>query len=148
MNVAPRIVLLALISALAGCYHYVPEAERNLTQGTPVRIRLRSPQSFELSSLTANNIGIVTAEMIREEPGEVVVSTLWLDAVTGDGFSGENWTFHIVRSNIAALEVRSFSLWRTGVIMAGGILATYLGFDAFGGTPGGTGQSGGGSTTR
>ena len=148
MNVVPRVALLALIVTLTGCYHYVPQGGRSLAQGTPLRIRLRTPQSFELSSLTANNIGVVTAEMIREEPGEVIVSTQWLDAVTGDGFSGENWTFNIARANIASLDVRTFSVWRSGVVVVGGFLVTYLGFDALRGSPGGTGQSGGGGQPR
>ncbi|HSG07242.1 MAG TPA: hypothetical protein VLA36_02725 [Longimicrobiales bacterium] len=148
MNVVSRIALLALVATLTGCYHYVPQAGRSLAQGTPLRIRLRTPQSFELSSLTANNIGVVTAEMIREEPGDVVVSTLWLEAVTGDGFSGENWTFPIPRANIASLDVRTFSAWRTGVIVVGGFLATYMGFDALRGSAGGTGQPGGGGQPR
>ena len=148
MNVVSRIALLALVATLTGCYHYVPQAGRSLAQGTPLRIRLRTPQSFELSSLTANNIGVVKAEMIREEPGDVVVSTLWLEAVTGDGFSGENWTFPIARANIASLDVRTFSAWRTGVVVVGGFLATYLGFDALRGSGGGTGQPGGGGQPR
>lgn len=148
MKRIPRIAAVALFLSLPGCYHYVPEAGRALTQGTPVRIRLQTPQSFELASMTVHNVGAVTAEMIREENDEVVVSTLWLDALAGPGFSGENWTYRIARGNIASLEIRTLSAWRTFAVVAGVFLATYVGFDALQGSDAGTGGSGNGGVPR
>lgn len=140
-----RALALALLVATTGCYHYVPEAGAPLPQGTPIRVRLAQPQSFELSALTAHNIGAVTGEWIREENGEVVLSALWLDAVTGEGFDGSAWTFRIPRDDVAQLSIRKVSPWRTAAVVAGGIVATWLGWEALRGTPGtgGSGDTGG-----
>lgn len=124
---------LATLLGASGCYHYVAEPVTPIPQGTPVRIRLVTPESFELPSITAHNIGTVTAEMIREDDGEVVVSTRWLDAVTGEGFDGESWTFRIERANVAALQIRELSRWRTAALFVGGAVATYLGWHVLGG---------------
>lgn len=142
------VTVVVLILAVSGCYHYVPEAGRTLAQGTPVRIRLEHPRSFELPSLTAHNIQVVTAEMVEGQDGEVVVSTTWLDAATGEGFPGENWTFRIPRENIAALEVRTLSRWRTAAVFVMGFLATYAGWDALRGSDAGGGEPGNGGNTR
>lgn len=139
-------VLLTLL--LPGCYHYVPEAGRTLARGTPIRVILNRPQSFELSSVTVNSVGIVTAEMIREADGAVFLSARWLDALTGQGFPGQGWTFRIPREDIGTLEVRTLSRWRTAAVVAGGFLATWLGFEALHGSVAGSGGSGGGTVPR
>lgn len=145
----PVALVLACTAALAsGCYHYVPEGSAALHQGTPIRVHLRSPQSFELSSLTAHNINSVKAEMVREDNGQVVLSALWLDAATGEGFPGGSWTFRIRRDDIDRLEIRKLSRWRTGVLLVGGFVATYLGFDALRGSEGGGGTQGNGGVPR
>jgi hypothetical protein len=141
-------MLAAALPLAAACYHYVPEQGVALARGTPVRVQLERPRSFELPSLTAHNVGSLTAEMVREENGALVLSARWLDAVTGEGFSGQSWTVDIARSEIAELRVRELSVWRTGVVVAAGVVATWLGFDALGGGGSGGGPPGGGGQIR
>lgn len=143
-----RILALVLLAFAGGCYHYVPEPPGPIPQGTPIRLHLSRPQSFEMMTITAHNIGQVTGEMIREESGEVVFSALWLDAVTGEGFDGGGWTFRVPRSDVTQLSVRRLSTWRTFAVLAMGAAATWLGFDALRGSDAGSGQSGGGGSPR
>ena len=146
----PRPLLLALTTLVAGsgCYTYVPSATPTPTQGTPVRVHLSRPSSFELLALTAHNIDRVDGEMIQRDRGQLFVSATWLGAVTGEGFNGGLWTVGVEESVIASRQVKTFSWWRTGIVIAGGAVATWLGFDALNGSAGAGGQGGGGGSTR
>jgi hypothetical protein len=143
-----RMIVAAAVPLVTACYHYVPERGAPLARGTPVRVRLERPRSFELPSLTAHNVGSLTAEMVGEQDGALVLSARWLDAVTGEGFAGQSWTVDVPRSEIAELRVRELSVWRTGVVVAAGVVATWLGFDALGGGGAGGDPLGGGGQIR
>lgn len=143
-----KTLALVLLLGAAGCYHYVPAPTAPVAQGTPIRLRLATPQSFELSALTAHNIGTVTGEWIREENGQVVLSAMWLDAVTGEGFDAGAWTFSVPRDNVADLSVRSVSRWRTLAVVAAGALATWVGWESLRGSDAGGGQPGNGGQPR
>ena len=137
-----------LLAAAAGCYHYVPEPARPLPRAAPVRVHLSKPTSFELPALTAHNVGSMDAEVVRDDDGTLVVSARWLDAVTGHGYPGEGWTFELPRSDVARVDVRRLSVWRTALVFAGGLAATYLGFDALAGSDAGGGTGGTGGNPR
>jgi hypothetical protein len=130
---------------LPACHHYVPADATALSQGAPIRVHLSPPASFELPAITVHNIGSLDAELVRTENGEIVVSALWLDAVTGQGYSGQNWTLSVPRAGVSVVEVRRVSRWRTAAVFVGGFLATYLGFDALRGGESGGRAGGGGS---
>jgi hypothetical protein len=138
-----RLSLAAVALLLSGCYHYVPAGSSTVARGTPVRMELRRPMSFEIPAMTLHNIGRITGEMIRDDDGAIVVSALWLDAVTGEGYPGQKWTVDVPEANVSSFRVRRVSAWRTAGILVAGALATYLGFEALGGGSDG-GQSGNG----
>ncbi len=136
--------LLALLLATAGCFQYVPEGAVPPTRGSPIRVSLERPASFELTQFTVNNVTRVDGEMIRREAGDVILSATWLDAVTGVGFDGEGRTLRIPEANVTALELKKISWWRTGAAVLGGALVTVLGFDLLGTGTEGSGGGGGG----
>lgn len=137
----------AALWALAGCYHYVPTAATTAPQGTPLRAHLGEMAAFELPQMTVNNIDQVEGEMVRVDSGELILSASWLQAVTGNGYPGNGWTVRIPQSNVTAVEERRLSWWRTGIIVAGAVVGTWLGFDALGvGPTSGTGGGGTGNT--
>jgi hypothetical protein len=142
------LTVLSFLLAATGCYHYTPATTPSPPQGTPLRVHLERPGSFELVGLTAHNIDRVDGEMVSRADGELVLSATWLYALTGNGFPGELWTVYVDASNIASLEERKLSWWRTGVIVLAGALGTYFGFDALYGTSASGGQGGGGTNTR
>lgn len=153
MSLAPRIVrrlvlLAPFLAAASGCYHYVPAGASTPPQGTPVRLHMERPESFELPAITVHNIGELEAEMVREDLGELVVSALWLRAVTGQGYPGGGWTLRIDQGKISRVEVRSLSRWRTAAVFIGAVAATWLGFDALQGSNSGDGGGGGGGQPR
>jgi hypothetical protein len=141
------LVLLALWAA-AGCYHYVPAVATASPQGTPVRAHLDTPAAFELSQVTVNNIGQVEGEVVRVDAGDLVLSATWLQAITGNGYPGNGWTVRIPETNVTGFEQRRLSWWRTGIVIAGGVVGTWLGFEAVGLGPNFGGGGGGTGTTQ
>jgi hypothetical protein len=139
-----RILVLSALPVAAGCYHYVPLAPSSAPQGTPVRARLGTMSEFELAQFTVNNIDQVEGEMVRLDTGELVLSATWLQAVTGNGYAGNGWTVRIPEANLAGFEEKRLSWWRTGVVVTGLAVATWLGFEALGLSP--SSGSGGGGT--
>lgn len=139
------LVVMASLWALAGCYHYVPTVATAAPQGTPVRAHLDEMAAFELSQMTVNNIDQVEGEMVRVDSGDLILSATWLQAVTGNGYPGNGWTVRIPEANVTAVEERRLSWWRTGLVVAGAAVGTWLGFDALGLGP--TSGNGGGGTT-
>ena len=135
---------MATVSVTAGCYHYVSESDIALTRGTPIRLHLERPASFELTRVTVNSVITVNGEMVRREAGDVILSATWLDANIGGGFAGEGSTLRIPETNVSKLEVKRFSWWRTGIVVLGGAVGTFLGFDVLGTGSEGAGGGGGG----
>lgn len=140
---APALILLLLsaASALGGCYKYVPAAGVSLPQAAPLRANLSRPLSFEISDITAHNIQRVDGELVRRDADLLVVSALWLDAATGVGYPGGGWTVTIPADALGELQVRRLDRWRTGALLAAGLAASWIGFDALGGSEGGGGIS-------
>ena len=112
-------------------------------RGSPIRLHLERPTSFQLTQFAVNNITGVDGEMVSREAGEVILSATWLDSVTDVGFDGEGWTLRIPESNVTALELKRVSWWRTGAAVLGGVLVTILGFDIAGTGTEGSGGGGG-----
>ncbi len=131
--------LMTLLLATEGCFQYVSESEVTPTRGSPIRVHLERPSSFELTRVTVNNVTTVNGELVRREAGDVILSATWLDASIGDGFDGEGWTLRIPETNVSALEVKRISWWQTGIAVLGGAVVTFFGWDLLG-----TGTSGGG----
>ncbi len=144
MNRKNWLLVLAILLSLGGCYHFVPATPAAIPQGTPVRARLSTMSNFELSQITVNNIDLVDGEMIRADAESLFLSATWLQAVTGNGYAGNGWTVEIPDANVAGFEEKRFSFWRSGVVVAGVMAATWFGFDALGLTP--TSGGGGGGT--
>jgi hypothetical protein len=135
------LVVLAL-PVLGGCYHYVPTPTLEHPQGTPLRTHLGSLGAFELAQITVNNIERVEGEFVRRDAGDVILSATWLEAVTGAGYQGNGWTVRIPEADITGVELKRLSWWRTGVLIGGLAVGTWLGFEALGVGPFGEGGGG------
>lgn len=146
MNPMRSILLLGL--ALGGCYHYVPAATLAHPQGTPVRAYLTTLSAFELPQYTVSNVDRVEGEVIRQDAGDLVLSATWVQAAMGAGFPGQGWTVRIPEANVSRFEVKRFSWWRTGAVVAGLVAGTWLGFEAVGVSPFGGGGGGGTGNTQ
>ena len=138
------ILVLVAVAIASGCYHFVPLAPTEAPQGTPVRARLNTMSDFELAQITVNNIDQVEGEMVQLASDSLVLSATWLQAVTGNGYAGNGWTVRIPESNLEGFEQKKLSWWRTGLVVGGLAVGTWLGFDALGLSP--SSGSGGGGT--
>jgi hypothetical protein len=142
-----RIIALLGLFAASACFHYVPAAPATSPQGTPVRARLNRMSEFELAQFTVNNIDQVEGEVVRLDGSDLVLSATWLQAITGNGYAGNGWTVRIPEANVAGFEEKKISLWRTGIVVTGILVGSWLGFEALGLGPAfGGGSSGPGNT--
>ena len=133
---------------MPACYHYVPGSIEAVDQGTPVRAHLEPRGSFDLPGLTAHEVVRLDGEFISRNRNGLFVSATWLDAEGGRGFPGVGWTVRLDERTIQRFEVRRLSWVRTGAVLAGLAVGTYLGFDAIRGSGGSGGQSGDGGRSR
>jgi hypothetical protein len=134
---------------LTACYHYVPTATLAHPQGTPVRAHLGTLSAFEVAQFTVNNVNRVDGEVIRLDPGRgLFLSATWLETAMGGGFAGSGWTVEIPEADVTRLELKRFSWWRTSVVVAGLVAGTWLGFEAVGVGPFGSGSGGGGTVPQ
>ncbi len=135
MKIAPfSLSLVALLFVTEGCFQYIPGSDVAPVRGTPIRLHLERPASFELTQVTVNNITGVEGELVAREGGNVILSATWLTsgASPGTGFDGEGWTLRIPETNVTSFELKRLSWWRTGAVLLGGGIATFFGFDALG----------------
>ncbi|MGE0159703.1 MAG: hypothetical protein AB7T31_09860 [Gemmatimonadales bacterium] len=142
MRRAVRTLVLVTMMATTACYTYVPVSPAATPQGTQVRARLSRMSQFELAQITVNNIDEVEGEVVQLDGSELVLSATWLQAITGNGYAGNGWTVRIPEVDVAGFEQKKVSWWRTGVVVAGILAGTWLGFDALGIGPGGGGGGG------
>lgn len=115
------IALVLLCALLSGCFTYGP-ARNAPGQAARVRLTLSSPADFRLADFTANEVVVVEGEIVRADTQEVVLSALELRARSGYEFIGQGATLTIPRSNVAALETRRISPWRSALV-AGALVA-------------------------
>ncbi len=127
--------------AVAGCYHYVPADPAEPRAGTPVRVQLEPPGSFELPGLTAHDVLQIEGEMITSDPEGLFLSATWLDAAGGRGFPGSGWTVRVDERSVRSFEAREISWLRTGLALVGLAVGTWTGFEAIEGSGGGGGRS-------
>ena len=135
-------LLLPLILGSAGCYQYVPAQSAGLPQGAEVRVSLEEPSSFDLLSLTARNVGLIEGVVVSSDD-PLVLAANQLHA-GGAVFPGSFYTVSVERANIASVERRAVSSWRTGLFGLAGVVGAFLAWESFGGGASGSSGSGGG----
>jgi hypothetical protein len=152
-----RRLVFVMLPVLGACFHYVPLTDTSLTdeldrveRGSPVRTQFVNEESVQLGDMTVQHIVSMDAEFVRKDNSDVVLSAFWLDSsVRQDGFPGDGWTVRIPIGNIANFQLKKLSVWRTGVVLAGAVLGSYLAWEGFtGGGSSGAGGNGGGGVSR
>ena len=131
-----------ILPVASACYHYVPlqEAGPAVSEGTPVRVHLREPRSFDVSGYTAHDIRRVDGSLIDRTSDAWVVAARSLYGMGGNQFDAGAFSLEMPASAIAAAEVRTHSWWRTAVAGVAGGVGIYLLSELLQGTSsGGTG---------
>ena len=142
-------VAAVIFPAVSGCYHYVPleDAGPAVTEGTPVRVHLSDPRSFEVSGYTAHDIRRVDGSLIERRSDAWVVAATWMYGMAGNQFDAGAFALEMPASAIAVAEVRTHSWWRTAVAGVAGGVGIYLLSELLQGTSsGGTGVPDDGGT--
>ena len=139
-----RGVLFASLILLFGCYKYVPVSVgeyEQIQQGRELRTQFIEEESFDLFDVTVHNIVAIDAEFVRLDRSTMIMSAFWLDSSIRDvGFAGDGWTVRIPISNISQMSIKEFDWWRTGAVLAGGFIASYLGWKGMQGALGDGGE--------
>jgi len=125
---------------MAGCFAYAPVSDgRPLpARGAAVRVHLTQPESFRLSTVTADRIVEVQGEVVEWNLDRLSVSAWWLRSVVGTEHRAIGETLVIPRGDLARLEHKRFSIHRsvglTGVLLIVTILVNSA-FEGGGGEP-------------
>jgi hypothetical protein len=145
----PRYLAAAAFTVLAtgGCYHYVPlqEAASPLPEGTPVRVHLSMPRSFDVPGFTAHDIGRVDGSLLDRRDDAWVIAATSMYGTGGNQFDAGTFALDVPAGAIARAEVRAHSWWRTTFAAVAGAVGIYVLSEALQGTSsGGTGVPGDG----
>lgn len=144
MQRIPRCIVAAAIAlpALGGCYQFVPleEATPAVAEGTPVRVHLRAPRSFDVSGYTAHDIRRIDGSLLDRSGEAWIVAARSMYGMGGNRFEAGSFALDVPASAISAAEVRSLSWWRTAVASVAGAVGIYFLSEALQGTS--TGGSG------
>ena len=138
------------ISGLLLCCGCFPYAQINTTAtqpgpqpGAEVIARLAVPGEFQVGSVTIHDVTAVAGRVAYADTDSLVIAARQLSAASGDDYAGSEGLLPIRRSQIARLEEKRFSLWKTGVafgVGVGAIVGTIAGvhqlLGAAGGGPG------------
>lgn len=131
-----------ILPLMGGCYHYVPleDAGPAVTEGTPVRVHLSAPRSFDVSGYTAHDIRRVDGSLIERTNDAWVVAATAMYGMAGNQFDPGAFALEMPAGAIASAEVRTHSWWRTAVAGVAGGVGIYLLSELMQGTSsGGTG---------
>lgn len=144
------IFVLAVLGPAVGCYQYVSIAEPApaMVEGTPVRVYLGTPRSFDVAGFTAHEVHRVDGSMLRRDQGEWVVAAQALYAVGGNRFDAAAYALTIPASAVARTEVRAVSWWRSAVSVAAVGVGLFLASEALQGTSSSGDGGGGGEPPR
>lgn len=122
------LVSLILIATSTACYQYVPvdEAAPLPETGGEVRLRLNSPQSLEMGSMTMHDITILEGN-VHESNGETMsLFSSKVRSAYGHTEHTNGAVFYIDRSDIDRVEQRELIPWKTGVAVGVGVAAIAL----------------------
>ena|SRR5438309_840673 len=131
-----------------GCFSYAQigstAAQPGPQRGAEVIARLAVPSEFQVGSITIRDVTAVTGRVAYADSDSLVIAARQLSAASGDDYAGSEGLLPIRRSQIARLDRRHFSPWKTGVALGvgvGAIAATIAGVhQLLGGAAGGAGK--------
>lgn len=137
------LLLLAASLATSGCYAYIPIAPQEAAPGDAVRFRLTPEEAARYQDLRLANPRLIEGTLVQEGETEMV-----LDAHVGRAGAAEGSRLlvqevSIPRAEILEVELRKLDGTKTGLVVAGGIVAIATVVAVSGG---GSGSDDGGGT--
>jgi hypothetical protein len=143
-----RILWLAMMLALAGCYTYRPISTTPPAQGTRISAQLTGQGSVDMASQIGPDILHVEGDVVDADSAGLELVVREVESFRGirSGWQGEH--VRIPSEAVAGLQVRRLSLGGTslmGGVMVAGLYAIYRVLGRPGLLEGNDGQAGGGS---
>jgi hypothetical protein len=138
-SVRSFLVIAAVVSPIAACYHYAPVEEVQAEAGHEVRLQLTDRASVDLAEQIGPRIERVEGELLAVSD---TAFTLRMSATYGRGnvetpWAGERVTF--ARGDVSRVERKAFDRGRSFVIGGGavaGALLAGIAFNSLGGSGG------------
>ncbi len=136
MRLLPLVAIL-----LCGCYVNVPLSTAP-DPGERVRVSLTDQGSVDLAQYLGRNIGSVDGRLVNGNDSTLTLSVIQVSTRAGEDEFWKGETVKLPRRNIATVEGRKLSFWRSGLIASAlvGGLAIIAGS--------GIGGNSGGKTTQ
>jgi len=139
------LLLLAASLAASGCYAYVPIAPQEASPGDAVRFRLAPEEAARYQDLRLADPRLIEGTLVRGGETEMI-----LDAHVGRSGAAEGSRLlvqevSIPLSGILEVELRKLDGTKTGLVLAGGVLALATAV-ATGGVGSGSDDGGGNDT--
>jgi len=130
---------------LSACYTYgVVPPTTPLEEGTEVRASLSTPRSFDLGSMTVNDINRMEGNVYQVDDDSLSMWTTWVHTQFGNRFAANASVFFVPRADIAQLEQRKLQIGGT-ILLIGAMIGSVVGLIAIANASGsgGTGGDGG-----
>jgi len=130
-----------------GCFSYTRIDSTALPgpqRGTEVIARLAAPGEFQVGTISIHDVLSVAGRVAYADMDSVVIAARELSAASGDDYPGYEGLLSVRRNQLAHLDRRRLSVWKTGAAFGlgvGAIAATIAGVhQLLGGAAGGGGK--------
>lgn len=134
-------VLLASMT-LSACYQYVPVSQDGPAPdpGAEVRARLSPPRSFDIGTLSVNDVNSIEGSVYQNNGDDLALWTQWLWTTLDMRVAANGSVFYVPHQQITSLEVRRLQPAKS-IVLIGGLAASLVGLFAIAASGGsGTGD--------
>ncbi|PYO38734.1 MAG: hypothetical protein DMD29_12195 [Gemmatimonadetes bacterium] len=117
-----RALIGMLLVACGGCFSYVsldPSAPAP-RRSTDVVARLVAPTDFPAGQVTVHGVIEVAGLLAYGDGDSLVIAARHVSAANGDSYAGYGGLITILRPNVATLEEKRASAWKTGIALGAG----------------------------
>jgi len=117
-----RALIGVLLVGCGGCFSYVrldPSAPAP-KRSTDVVARLVAPTDFPAGQVTVHGVIEVAGLLAYGDGDSLVIAARHVSAADGDSYAGYGGLITILRPNVATLEAKRASAWKTGIALGTG----------------------------
>ena len=115
-----RLMYVALVFSLSGCYVYAPSSEPIPEMGREIRASLVDPKDLSSGNTIIRDVTRVDGTLYGTNADTLVIWSKWLHG-RGDRYFADGEVHPFVRGELESLEVRKFNAARTALASVLGI---------------------------
>ena len=126
------VAILALLSALSGCYRYHTVAIETAPVGETVRARISASEAERLEAILGRQDRLLEGEVLDRPEGGLLLAVPSVRAVEGGTAVSSFQRISLSRESLLEVETRHLDKWRTiGAIAVATTVVTYAAISAF-----------------